>query len=249
MSDTYQLLWETYPKEVALLMAEPTIENWGASGTTSDFQYGNGYIIFDGEPTKIPTCFFKNEDSHLSIDMSNLETVKTLHYNAFYNSRKVWRVILPPNLTKIDSQGLRSLNITEISIPNTVTEIQSGAFHNCFVLRQLTMSDNIETIGDNAFNCCPSLQSIVLPNTIKSIGKEAFKYCISLADITIQAIEPPTVGENAFNRVTKPVNEEYKETGDKDLLKFGILRVPLESVEKYKAIKEYNDYFSDIIAI
>ena len=91
----------------------------------------------------------------------------------------------------------RNETITHVSIPDTVTAIESNAFTCCPNLITVDMSDNVQRIGDNAFDCCPSLTTINLPYALKSIGKMSFAYCPNLSGIVIR----PTLtdwGEDAF---------------------------------------------------
>ena len=50
--------------------------------------------------------------------------------------------------------------IGEITIPNSVTSIDSSAFYGCSSLTSVTMSDSVTSIGNPAFENCTSLTSI-----------------------------------------------------------------------------------------
>jgi len=71
-------------------------------------------------------------------------------------------------------------NITSVTIPNSVTEIEMGAFQNCSKLVSVTIPNSITGIWDNAFRSCTSLASITIPNSVKTLGDNAFRGCTSL---------------------------------------------------------------------
>ena len=83
------------------------------------------------------------------------------------------------------------------SIPNTVTEICTSAFNDCFNLTSVTIPNSVTSIGNDAFYCCKNLTSIILPDGITSIKKGTFYYCTKLKSITIsESIK--SIGERAF---------------------------------------------------
>ena len=54
-------------------------------------------------------------------------------------------------------------NLKSITIPNSVTRIECGAFADCTALTSITIPDSVTSIGDYAFAGCESLTSITLP--------------------------------------------------------------------------------------
>ena len=64
--------------------------------------------------------------------------------------------------------------VTEVVIPDGVTEIVSSAFWGCTSLASVTIPEGVTEIGDRAFYECESLTSITLPDGVTEIGKYAF---------------------------------------------------------------------------
>ena len=58
--------------------------------------------------------------------------------------------------------------IGEITIPNSVTSIDSSAFYGCTSLTSVTMSDSVTSIGNPAFYNCTSLKSIEVSENNKN---------------------------------------------------------------------------------
>ncbi len=60
--------------------------------------------------------------------------------------------------------------ITSVSIPGSVTVIESHAFYCCYGLSSITLTDGLTTIGPYAFFECNNVKSLTLPDSITSIG-------------------------------------------------------------------------------
>ncbi len=76
-------------------------------------------------------------------------------------------------------------NVTGVTIPSGVTNIEEDAFYNCSGLTNITMANSITNIGENAFNLCSSLPTVAIPSSVISVGEDAFSQCSSLASVTI----------------------------------------------------------------
>ena len=87
----------------------------------------------------------------------------------------------------------RCSSLTNITIPDSVTEIEGGAFARCSSLTSVTIGNGVTTIGSYAFYECSSLTSITIPNSVTTIGDRAFDYCNNLAKIVCLATEPYVV--------------------------------------------------------
>ena len=90
------------------------------------------------------------------------------------------------------------MNITSVTIPNTVTEIGSWVFSNC-PLTTVSLSENLTKIGDHSFYGT-SLTSVVLPSGITEIGVSAFAECADLHAVMIDG--PAVIQTNAFSNCT-----------------------------------------------
>ena len=77
--------------------------------------------------------------------------------------------------------------LQSVSLPDTITNIGSYAFYNCFSLTSVDFGENsqLTSIGDHAFSWCSNLTSITIPNSVTSIGQGAFDGCSRLETVTI----------------------------------------------------------------
>lgn len=87
-------------------------------------------------------------------------------------------------VTTIGEFVFSEMDITSVTIPDTVTEIQSYAFASCSSLANVKLSANLKTLGADAFFNCPSLESIEIPASVEDLG--IYTFCGSgLKSVTI----------------------------------------------------------------
>ena len=65
--------------------------------------------------------------------------------------------------------------VTEIVIPENVTNIRDYTFYGFGALAKVTIPNSVAIIGDYAFSGCTGLTEITIPQSIKDIGNEAFR--------------------------------------------------------------------------
>ena len=68
-------------------------------------------------------------------------------------------------------------SLTNINIPNSVTNIGYEAFECCRSLTNINIPNSVTYIGYNAFSDCRSLTNINIPNSVTNIGNGAFSKC------------------------------------------------------------------------
>ena len=70
--------------------------------------------------------------------------------------------------------------MTDINIPEGVTNIEDETFADCFALTSISLPDSVTSIGSGAFNCCSMLTNLSIPDCVTYIGRAAFSDCSNL---------------------------------------------------------------------
>ena len=125
--------------------------------------------------------------------------VKIIGKRAFAFCNFLTNIIIPESVTNIGEHAFSCCySLTSINIPESVTNIEKAAFSCCDSLTSINIPDSVTSIGKRAFGGCDSLASITIPNSVTSIGDYAFSDCDSLASITIPD-SVTTIGMFAFS--------------------------------------------------
>ena len=104
----------------------------------------------------------------------------------FFHCRSLSNIVIPDSVTDIgEGAFLYCSSLSNIVIPNSVTDIGDYAFSYCSSLSNIVIPDSVTDIGNFAFSRCCSLSEIVIPSSVTSIGNRAFSRCSSLKYISI----------------------------------------------------------------
>ena len=88
--------------------------------------------------------------------------------------------------------------ITDLVIPDNVTNICDNLFRGCPNIVNLKIGDGVTKIGKYAFASCSGLTSVVIGNGVTTIDDNAFWNCNSIMSLTM-GIGVLSVGFNAFS--------------------------------------------------
>ena len=120
-------------------------------------------------------------------------------FNFYINDVGISELVIPEGVTQIKKYAFAGcIGLTSVTIPNTVTAIGEVSFSACIRLASLTIGNAVSTIGSQAFASCDSLTSVSLPESVISIGYGAFSGCHSLTSVNLPE-SVTTIGIWAFN--------------------------------------------------
>lgn len=104
------------------------------------------------------------------------EKVTNIGSGAFRKTLLSGALIIPDDVTVIETAAFSSTNITSVSFGNKLEVIGAGAFEDCTSLScELHLPESLKTIGSGAFRDCSFMGRLTLPDNLEFIGSEAFR--------------------------------------------------------------------------
>ena len=159
--------------------------------------------------------------------LTDVPTAPNIGAYAYANCSNLPLVVLPSGIKAINNHTFfQCKKLESADLPNGLESIGTSAFYRCEKLTGMTIPNSVKTIGYRAFSYCYSATRFVIGTGITSIDNYAFANCLDLLSITINAINPPTIGNNTFS-------------GDYPIY------VPASSVNAYKSA--WPQYYADRI--
>lgn len=110
------------------------------------------------------------------------------------------------NVVEIGNYAFKDcINLTSVTLPNTITKIGIRAFHFAYNLSSITIPNSVQTIEWEAFRDCKSLTGIVIPDNVQTIASKTFYNCEKLSDVTI-GNSVASIADDAFANCPKITN-------------------------------------------
>ena len=89
----------------------------------------------------------------------------------------VSEVSIPEGVTEICNDAFYSSGLCEVNIPSSVRVVGTRAFAFCKYLRSVEFETGIKTISESMFSNCKNLRFIELPSSVEKIEGDAFAEC------------------------------------------------------------------------
>ena len=151
------------------------------------------------------------------------------------------KIIIPESyngkaVTKIlPSAFSGAYNLTEITLPHTITGIGNSAFFNCGNLEKIDIPEGVVTISNQAFAYCSKLEAVTVPDDVTTIGEKAFRDCSSLKSVVI-GVNITSIGEYAFYNCSSINSIEFENTAN---WKAGTTVISATDINNFDKIKTY----------
>jgi hypothetical protein len=159
----------------------------------------------------LATVLFGIESQANSPEISSHKNMITVRRDAF-RFKPLTDVTIPNNVTNIGEGAYAVNHLTSVTIPNSVIAIGKKAFFKN-QLTAVTIPNNVTSIGEMAF-ANNELTSVTIPTSLTSIEREIFAYN-RLASVTIPksvtTIENGAFMKNQLTRITIGANVEIEE--------------------------------------
>ena len=199
---------------VAIIMMKPNFSNAATEYKYSDTKQGIEWVYELDENNNVINlyCATKSKIGKVEIP-STIDGKKVIslqgtnHPDWDYNSvlkdcKAVSEVIIPDTITEIpDGAFYNCVGLKSITIPNTIVSIGYKAFEGCVGLNTITIPNSLTSIGSNAFNGCSGLKSVVLSNNLIEIKSSTFYGCTGIIKLEIPD-SVTTIENDAFNGCT-----------------------------------------------
>ena len=201
LGDDTELILPTYYKGKNYIIGNYAFV--GCTGLTSVTIGGNvtsiGSSVFEG-CSGLTAVYINDLSVWCNIDFENY-TSNPLYYakNLYLNGKLVTELVIPNDVTEIKKYAFRGCSaLTSVTIPNSVTSIADYAFMGCSGLTSVEIPNSVTSIGEGAFCNCSGLTSVEIPNSVTSIGIAAFTECSALTSVVI-GNSVTSIGEEAFS--------------------------------------------------
>lgn len=116
--------------------------------------------------------------------------VTSIDEYAFTGMMGLTNVSIPNTVTNIGALAFLSTGLKSIGIPGSVTKIEQATFMDCPNLAGVTIGPGVRSIEVDAFYGCTSLTNLFLPQSLTNIFSTAFVRCTNLTSFEVAPLNP-----------------------------------------------------------
>ncbi len=151
--------------------------------------------------TVIQSDAFRNCSNIKDVYVKDVEAWANISFGGLYYAHPNWY----GTLHILDENGEE---VTDLVIPEGVTNIPDHLFHKCKALTSVVIPDSVIHIGESAFAYCSSLESITFGDGIKSVDESAFSGCDDAIYTEYQSVKYVGNAQNPYAILIGAVNRK-----------------------------------------
>lgn len=150
----------------------------------------NGYYTFDGCNSLSVNILDLTAWFSISFETSASNPLAKAHH-LYLNGNEITNLVIPNSVTNINDFAFEDCDgLMSVTIPNSVTSIGKASFNSCSGLTSVSIPNSVTTIGNYAFSGCSYLTSVTLGNSITNIGEHSFDNCSRLTSLFVNIEDP-----------------------------------------------------------
>lgn len=161
-------------------------------------------VVFTGRTknlTVIGAAAFKETKNLNTISLP--DTIKTISKEAFYDSG-IENIHLPKDLKQIGTRAFAKSELKNIVIPNKTKNLGEYAFLDCEELTEITLPESVTKIPSGIFENCYSLKTVNAPN-VDTVCDHAFYNCKNLETFDFSKLQSLELMAFAYTGIRKAV--------------------------------------------
>lgn len=160
-------------------------------------------FVFDGTSLKLNTignAAFNGCTALEKVQWNGKSELKTIKDYAFFKCTSLNNFNMPNSTLSVGNSAFRyNEGLTDINLSTSLNYIDEYAFGECG-FSHITLPESLANIQAGAFINNEHLQEITLPERLQGLGSAAFENNSALESVTFHtALETMTIGNNAFN--------------------------------------------------
>lgn len=157
-------------------------------------------------------------------------------HNLYLNGELLTNLVIPNGITEIKERAFRGGTCFEtLTLPNTITKIMNSAFMECSGLVAIRIPDSVIELGEYVFGFCEKLETVIIGRNVSAIDYGAFYYSPNIRKVDVLALNPPEYPEVIDG-------EDYTGIVSTEVYEKAVLSVPTGSLEAYRSADGWKNF-------
>ena len=129
--------------------------------------------ITEEDLKNIAYAIINKTEANVILDMTSATGLARIPDNMSKGADNLIGIMLPHGIISIGEKAFYHSGLSEIVMPDSLTEIGNYAFYECTGLTSVIIPDGVKSIGERAFMKCSSLKTMTIPASVAAIGSYA----------------------------------------------------------------------------